>query len=143
MITLEQKVRLHSEVLDNKTGLDLLNKGVITMKKLIVMRLLVPWFSGRIPTLLLLVLLILLAMTHVASSATFTVNTTADANDVSPGNGVCETAPGNGVCTLRAAIQESNAVPGFPPVQINLPSGTYVLTLGQLGITDSLSPCQR
>lgn len=108
------------------------------MKKLTAMRLFVHWFSGRIPKLLLLVVLIILAVPHFASSATFTVNSTTDANDVNPGNGLCETAPGNGVCTLRAAIQESNAVPGFPPAQITLPSGTYVLTLGQLGITDSL-----
>ena len=108
MITLEQKVRPYSEVVDTKTGLDVLNKVVITIKKLIAMRVLVPWFSGRIPKLLMLVVLIILAVPHFASSATFTVNSTADANDVSPGNGVCETTPGNGVCTLRAAIQESN-----------------------------------
>jgi CSLREA domain-containing protein len=108
------------------------------MKKLIAMRLLVPRFSDRIPKLLLLVVLIILAVPHFASSATFTVNSTADANDVSPGDGVCETAPGNDVCTLRAAIQESNAVPGFPPAQINVLSGTYVLMGGQLEIRSGL-----
>ena len=108
------------------------------MRKWIAMKLVVPWFFGRIPKLLFLAVLIILAVPHFASSATFTVSSTADANDLSPGNGVCETAPGNGVCTLRAAIQESNAVPGFPPAQINVPSGTYVLTGGPLEIRSSL-----
>lgn len=61
------------------------------------------------------------------SAATFTVNSTADAVDAAPGNGVCETAPGNGVCTLRAAIQEANVLPGAD--EIILPAGTYTLTI--------------
>ncbi len=60
-------------------------------------------------------------------AATFTVNSTLDATDIIPGDGLCETAPGNGVCTLRAAIQEANARPG--PDGILLPSGTYVITI--------------
>lgn len=60
-------------------------------------------------------------------SATFTVNSTVDATDTNPGNGICETAPGNGVCTLRAAIQEANALPGMDT--INIPNGTFVITL--------------
>ena len=47
-----------------------------------------------------------------AQAAVFTVNSPFDVSDANPGNGVCETAPGNGVCTLRAAIQETNALPG-------------------------------
>ena len=57
----------------------------------------------------------------------FTVNSTADAVDARPGDGICETAPSNGVCTLRAAIQETNALPG--PNTINVPAGTYILTI--------------
>ncbi|HLF22534.1 MAG TPA: CSLREA domain-containing protein, partial [Burkholderiales bacterium] len=41
-----------------------------------------------------------------AWAAVFTVNSTVDAVDFKPGDGVCETALGNGVCSLRAAIQE-------------------------------------
>jgi CSLREA domain-containing protein len=37
---------------------------------------------------------------------TFVVNTTADAQDAAPGNGICLTAAGE--CSLRAAIDESN-----------------------------------
>jgi CSLREA domain-containing protein len=52
-----------------------------------------------------------------AHAATFTVNSTGDAGDQTPGNGSCDTGvriPGGGVelvpeCTLRAAIQETNA----------------------------------
>ncbi|MBM4425155.1 MAG: CSLREA domain-containing protein [Chloroflexi bacterium] len=46
-----------------------------------------------------------------ARAASFIVNSTADAVDVAPGNGVCETATA-GQCTLRAAIQEANALAG-------------------------------
>ncbi len=60
-----------------------------------------------------------------ASPSTFTVNSTADAVDISPGDGVCSTAAGE--CTLRAAIQETNALAGADT--INVPSGTYTLSI--------------
>lgn len=63
-------------------------------------------------------------------AATFTVTTTADGTDASPGNGVCETAPGNGVCTLRAAIEEANANVFASHDTIYLPAGTYTLSVG-------------
>src|SRR5690606_3889815 len=56
----------------------------------------------------------------------FTVNSTADAVDANPGDGVCETAV-FGECTLRAAIQEANL--SETPSTINLPSGMYTLAL--------------
>ncbi len=62
-----------------------------------------------------------------AWAATFTVNSTIDAIDAKRGDGICETAPGNGVCTLRAAIQESNALAGADT--IILPAGTYRITI--------------
>src|SRR5438874_2252898 len=62
-----------------------------------------------------------------ASAATFTVNSSVDAVDAIPGDGICETVRGNGVCTLRAAIQETNALTG--PNEIVLPSGTYTITI--------------
>ena len=64
----------------------------------------------------------------VAHAANFTVNSSADVVDAAPGNGICETATGNRVCTLRAAIQEANALPGSDTV--TLPPGLYVLTRG-------------
>ncbi|HUM70200.1 MAG TPA: CSLREA domain-containing protein, partial [Chloroflexota bacterium] len=76
-----------------------------------------------------------LGIFHLSSSAAptavFTVNSTADATDAAPGNGVCETAPGNGICTLRAAIQESNTLAGAD--EIILPAGTYLLTIPGTG----------
>ena len=72
-----------------------------------------------------------------AVAATFTVNSTADAVDVSPGDGVCETGTGNGVCTLRAAIQEANALSGADT--IILPAGTYTYSIAMPFVTDSLT----
>lgn len=67
-----------------------------------------------------------------ASVATFTVNSTEDAVDVNPGDGVCATS--TGVCTLRAAIQEANALPGQD--SIALAADTYLLTLTEV-VTDT------
>jgi hypothetical protein len=58
------------------------------------------------------------------SSATFTVDDTADAPDAKPGDGVCETAKGQ--CTLRAAVMEAGTV---GVANIVLPAGTYRLTI--------------
>jgi CSLREA domain-containing protein len=81
-----------------------------------------------------------------ASAATWTVNSLNDAVDAFPGDSLCETSSGNGECTLRAAVQEANALPG--PDRIDLPAGTYVLTIagsnedgcasGDLDITEDL-----
>jgi CSLREA domain-containing protein len=61
-----------------------------------------------------------------ARAATFNVTSTMDAGDASPGDGVCASV-GSG-CTLRAAIQEANALAGADTVM--LPAGTYLLTAG-------------
>ena len=61
----------------------------------------------------------------VVAAATFTVNTTDDAVDAVPMDGVCATA--SGACTLRAAIMEANALPGADTIVV--PAGTYALTL--------------
>jgi hypothetical protein len=67
-----------------------------------------------------------------AQAAVFTVNTPSDGSfgaffDANPGDGVCETAPGNGICTLRAAIQETNALAGDDT--IILPPNIYQLSI--------------
>lgn len=64
-----------------------------------------------------------------ARGLTLTVNSTADGVDANPGDGVCATAGGQ--CTLRAAIQEANAVSG--PDTINLPAGTFTLSIAGTG----------
>lgn len=43
-----------------------------------------------------------------AATATFTVNSTADAGDANKGDGTCATS--GGVCTLRAALDEADAL---------------------------------
>src|SRR5262245_33604966 len=82
-----------------------------------------------------LLAILLSTSTH---AAVFTVNSSFDVSDANPGNGICETATGNGACTLRAAIQETNALPGGD--EINLAPGTYLLTIvNELLITDTLT----
>jgi CSLREA domain-containing protein len=81
--------------------------------------------------LLVVVAATIVAWPDLAVGATFVVNSTLDAVDVLPGNGVCATA-GAG-CTLRAAIQEANALSGAHA--ITLPAGTYRLTISGRGET--------
>jgi len=66
------------------------------------------------------------------SSLSFTVNTPADVGDTNVGDAVCDTDgnPGNGSqCTLRAAIQEVNAVAGTETISFdpNLNGATITL----------------
>jgi len=80
-----------------------------------------------------------------ARAAHFTVNSTKDAVDANPGDGICATATGE--CTLRAAIQETNALPGADDIFV--PGALYTLTIpgrgenaaatGDLDITDDLT----
>lgn len=83
-----------------------------------------------------------------SSACTIQVDSTADAPDANPGDGLCARAappPGEdqGLCTLRAAIMEANAT--LVAENIEVPSGTYALTLpfdqggGALSISRSVS----
>jgi CSLREA domain-containing protein len=56
------------------------------------------------------------------TATTLTVNATTDGADVAPGNGVCD--DGTGSCTLRAAIQEANALAGTDVIAFALGAGT-------------------
>lgn len=64
---------------------------------------------------------------------TFNVNEITDEPDAKPGDGKCETTPGNNICTLRAAIEEANALAGADT--INLVKMTY--TLARTGDDDT------
>jgi CSLREA domain-containing protein len=102
------------------------------MKTLIAeMRLRVPGSCRNLPKLLALVGAILaVPQLGSAKDLIFTVNSTTDAPDKNPGDGICATA--QNVCTLRAAIQEinNNAVGNFADQRlIILPAGTYNLTI--------------
>lgn len=75
----------------------------------------------------------------------FVVTSTADGVDANPGDGDCATA--TGLCTLRAAVQEANALPGGNIIRLT-GATTYTLSLpepsnggiagGDLDITDTL-----
>jgi CSLREA domain-containing protein len=62
----------------------------------------------------------------------YTVDSTADAADPTPGDGVCDDGAGN--CTLRAAIQTANAHGGDDTVIV--PAGVYELTLKRVASDD-------
>ena len=63
--------------------------------------------------------------TSFAGAATFNVNSEADAPDDDLTDGVCETEENE--CTLRAGVMQLNDIGGGGT--INLPAGTYTLTL--------------
>jgi uncharacterized repeat protein (TIGR01451 family) len=69
----------------------------------------------------------LMLLSSPAQAATFTVNSSSDTGDKTPGNGVCSTANNGGVCTLRAAIEEVNALAGTHTINFNIPTtdGNY------------------
>jgi CSLREA domain-containing protein len=100
---------------------------------------------GRVRTVAALVL-VLLGRAAMVPAATFTVNSTVDVVDANLGDGLCQTLSGS--CTLRAAIQQTNALGGMDTIVLpNL--GTYTLTIpgtgedasatGDLDIADELA----
>ena len=73
----------------------------------------------------------------------FVVNSTGDASDNNPGNGVCFTGANNTqgqpACTLRAAIQEANALAGADVIKFDMPvtetghsGGVWTITPGSV-----------
>lgn len=89
--------------------------------------------------------LTLCVLAALVQAATFTVNDTGDTIDNNIGNGTCADSANR--CTLRAAIQEANALAGTDT--INLPAGTFTLSIsgageevaatGDLDVTGSLT----
>lgn len=71
---------------------------------------------------------------YAIASTVLVVDSVIDAVDENPGDGICETAAGE--CTLRAAIQESNALSGTDTIFI--PSGIYTRTIGGISGNDSM-----
>lgn len=79
---------------------------------------------------LLVAAISLLAWAPTASAeTTFVVTSAIDAVDARLGDGSCRTS--SGVCTLRAAIQEANALAGRDRIEI--PAGTYEITVARRG----------
>lgn len=56
-----------------------------------------------------------------APAATFTVNNDTDTNDTDPGDGVCHDSADD--CSLRAAIQEANALAGADTINFSIGGG--------------------
>jgi CSLREA domain-containing protein len=97
----------------------------------------------------------IMALAAPAYGVTFTVDDVGDAVDAVPGDGTCQTA--TGVCTLRAAIQEANALPGADRIEcLDKLAGTVVLSIpgagedmgatGDLDVRDDLmidGDCER
>ena len=79
-------------------------------------------------TVVVLVSLVQLCIpVQAASSAIFAVNNNGDANDLAPGDGVCDSDIAKGdQCTLRAAIQEANVLRGHDTITL----GTITITPG-------------
>jgi len=94
--------------------------------------------QSRLTTWRAISFLIVLMGMRCADGAVFNVNSPADVNDATLGDGVCETATGNHVCTLRAALDESNALPGSDTILLQ--AVTYkILQDKRLDILDSVS----
>jgi hypothetical protein len=86
-----------------------------------------------------------------ADPVSFVVNVFGqDRDDSNPGDTLCDTSSDPGKqCTLRAAVMESNALPGANTIQVLVPSATIVLTQapeagtsaehGDLDITDAVT----
>jgi len=81
----------------------------------------------------------LLGLLGFAHAADFDVDDSADAHDAKPGDGSCAVSHprASPTCTLRAAIEEANALPGND--QIHLPAGHYILTYGQLLVSTTVA----
>jgi hypothetical protein len=63
----------------------------------------------------------------------FTVNSSADGNDTSPGDGYCRAGSSLTECTLRAAMEEADALAGIQTIHFNLPADdSYIYPLSPL-----------
>lgn len=68
---------------------------------------------------------------------TFMVNLAGDAPDSQPGDGVCEVNPGHGDCSLRAAVQEGDAVDGPAIIRFDPAVRSVALPGGSLDVNDT------
>lgn len=87
-------------------------------------------FGGLVLVIAICAAALLYTSTAQANPNGLTINVnnhSVDQGDATPGNGICETANGNGVCTLRAAIQEANALAGAEIINLEK-NQTYTLT---------------
>jgi CSLREA domain-containing protein len=81
----------------------------------------------KAPLLIGISLLLLLAAGCSPISGNITVNSSADADDSAPGDGYCRTGTSLTECTLRAAMEEANALAGSQTILFDLPAGDTVI----------------
>jgi CSLREA domain-containing protein len=62
------------------------------------------------------------------AAAGFTVNSTGDGADSNTADGICNDGAGN--CTLRAAIEQANALPGTDTINFRIGTGVQTIVLG-------------
>ncbi|MBI3781988.1 MAG: hypothetical protein HY270_01165 [Deltaproteobacteria bacterium] len=70
-----------------------------------------------------------------AGAATFADNSGSDVSDAMPGDGVCSTMAG--VCTLRAAVEEANALSGADVITV--PSGMVHISQGEIAVASNVT----
>ena len=90
-------------------------------------------------TIIVGMILTLVIVSQGFGQTVFTVTSTGDGGDISPGNGVCDDGTGN--CTLRAAIEEANAIAGKDTIAFGIPgAGVHTIqpTIELPFITDSV-----
>ncbi|MEW5796840.1 MAG: FlgD immunoglobulin-like domain containing protein [Candidatus Zixiibacteriota bacterium] len=81
----------------------------------------------------------LLLAVGTVSASTFVVNTSADSHDAVPGDGLAnKNADADSVvCSLRAAIEEANALAGPDTILVPFEIGPIMLSLGTLTVRDN------
>lgn len=62
------------------------------------------------------------------AAAGFTVNSTGDGADSNTADGICNDGAGN--CTLRAALEQANALPGADTINFRIGTGVQTIVLG-------------
>jgi CSLREA domain-containing protein len=88
-------------------------------------------------SLIIFFLLLSFGLAGIAGAANFTVTSTADSHDPTPGDGICgdPNLPDSLRCTLRAAIEETSALPGSDTIWFAPGLPILQLSLGTLIIT--------
>ncbi len=86
------------------------------------------------PVLCIIALSLLVLPMGLVSAAVFSVTTGVDQPDQHPGDSVCESGAG---CTLRAAVQEANALPGADTIQVSIGASPIRILLGPVTVADN------
>ncbi len=71
---------------------------------------------------------LMLGIANAHADSVFSVTTVADLADDNISDGICHTSANT--CSLRAAVMQANALSGAGSALISVPTGTYVLGLG-------------